>query len=589
MTDVKNRLKSAMRMLLGDYERRRHRVAGVLGNGDGSTISVTNRPGYVWVRLPNRELLQVLNVSNIPAEYDSPVHVGYTDINPETLQILGPNLASTGIDKDEVIYPFVQNHGHTHEWEAANGGYDPVQMHLRAFTPLRVTFTGGLTAHVHRGFIPLASGGVAWVDHQDIDLTSSVPSNLHRWVIVYADRITGTVLTQNGDIARSPSLATIPSPPVGGNLLAAVLLSAGQTELSENASNTSLVDLRFMIQHDHDERYSTDPVGAVAWKISLFRDGELIDAYDADATGLQAAIDDAQANDTIYITPATYSADFAIPADVALVGLSRNDVIIDGVVSLADGASLQNLSVIVEDTTSDTQIAVDVAASATCSAIDVVIASYQHGTGDSIAINVGAAGSMQVRNSYIRATADSGGDPYGSYVGAGGSAGARFCYIQASYICNDNSLFSSYANQYPSGASNIGTLADGDRAKVDHTHSAVTGVHQAIITFTGTLSTVDNPLRIPNVTGGALTISKVYLIVGTAPTGAAIICDVHLDGTTIFTTQANRPQIADGNNSGNSTSMDVTSWPDGSYLTGHIDQVGSTTPGANLTMVIVYS
>lgn len=117
-----------------------------------------------------------------------------------------------------------------------------------------------------------------------------------------------------------------------------------------------------------------------------------------------------------------------------------------------------------------------------------------------------------------------------------------------------------------------------------HTH-----VMQAILTVEGTLSIVDNPLRIYNVTGAAKTISKVFLSVNTAPAGAAIIVDIHKGGTTIFTTQANRPQIAAGANTGYTTTIDVATWADGEYLTMHVDQVGSTTAGSNLIVHIVYS
>jgi hypothetical protein len=84
-----------------------------------------------------------------------------------------------------------------------------------------------------------------------------------------------------------------------------------------------------------------------------------------------------------------------------------------------------------------------------------------------------------------------------------------------------------------------------------------------------------------------LTITKVKLVVKTAPTGAAIIVDVNKNGTTIFTTQANRPQIAIGATTGDSGTPDVTSLAEGDKLTIDIDQVGSGTAGADLTIEVV--
>jgi len=84
-----------------------------------------------------------------------------------------------------------------------------------------------------------------------------------------------------------------------------------------------------------------------------------------------------------------------------------------------------------------------------------------------------------------------------------------------------------------------------------------------------------------------LTITKVKLVVKTAPSGQAIIVDVNKNGTTIFTTQGNRPQIAAGATTGDSGTPDVTSLAEGDKLTVDIDQVGSGTAGADLTVEVV--
>jgi hypothetical protein len=103
----------------------------------------------------------------------------------------------------------------------------------------------------------------------------------------------------------------------------------------------------------------------------------------------------------------------------------------------------------------------------------------------------------------------------------------------------------------------------------------------------GALTTGTGTFRIYNDTGATLTIRAVRASVGTAPTGASIICDISKNGTTIFTTQGNRPTIAiSGNTSGKVTNMDVTSLADGDYLTVDIDQIGSTIAGSDLTVQI---
>jgi hypothetical protein len=85
----------------------------------------------------------------------------------------------------------------------------------------------------------------------------------------------------------------------------------------------------------------------------------------------------------------------------------------------------------------------------------------------------------------------------------------------------------------------------------------------------------------------SLTITKVKLVVKTAPTGADLIVDVNKNGTTIFTTQANRPKVTAGNTTGDSVAPDVTSLSEGDKLTVDVDQVGSTVAGADLTLEVV--
>ena len=85
----------------------------------------------------------------------------------------------------------------------------------------------------------------------------------------------------------------------------------------------------------------------------------------------------------------------------------------------------------------------------------------------------------------------------------------------------------------------------------------------------------------------SLTIIKVKLVVKTAPTGQAIIVDINKNGTTIFPTQANRPQIAAGETTGDSGTPDVTALVEGDKVTVDVDQVGSTVAGADLTAEVV--
>lgn len=84
----------------------------------------------------------------------------------------------------------------------------------------------------------------------------------------------------------------------------------------------------------------------------------------------------------------------------------------------------------------------------------------------------------------------------------------------------------------------------------------------------------------------SITLLRIRLAVDTAPTGASLIVDVHKMGTTIFTTQSNRPTITAGGTTAYSGTINVNTMTDGEFLQVEIDQVGSTVPGADMTLQV---
>jgi hypothetical protein len=85
------------------------------------------------------------------------------------------------------------------------------------------------------------------------------------------------------------------------------------------------------------------------------------------------------------------------------------------------------------------------------------------------------------------------------------------------------------------------------------------------------------------------TLISVTAMVNTIPTGANLILDVNKNGTTIFTTQANRPTINNGASATASAAVpNVTAMAAGDYLTVDVDQIGSGVAGSDLTVVVRY-
>ena len=98
---------------------------------------------------------------------------------------------------------------------------------------------------------------------------------------------------------------------------------------------------------------------------------------------------------------------------------------------------------------------------------------------------------------------------------------------------------------------------------------------------------VAGQLRMYNRWEREISISKVFIAVGEAPLDDSLIADIHQDGTTIFTTQANRPTIASGTFTNTSPAPDIQAWVTGSYLTMDVDQIGSAVAGSDLVVHVI--
>lgn len=84
----------------------------------------------------------------------------------------------------------------------------------------------------------------------------------------------------------------------------------------------------------------------------------------------------------------------------------------------------------------------------------------------------------------------------------------------------------------------------------------------------------------------AVTFSNVRISAGTTPLGSEIIVDVNKNGSTVFTTQANRPKIFAGQTTDAVSVPDISEIVAGDYITVDIDAVGSIFAGSDLTVQI---
>lgn len=177
---------------------------------------------------------------------------------------------------------------------------------------------------------------------------------------------------------------------------------------------------------------------------------------------------------------------------------------------------------------------------------------------------------------YSKDSVDSGFQPLDSELGA--LAGLTSAADKAPYFTG-------------SGTAALATLTTYGRSIIDDADAATTRTTIGHITNfvgkrSGVLTVLAGTARLYNDTGRDLTIIAVRITAETSPTGAAILVDVNKSGTTIFTSQSNRPSIAASGTTAKAAGINVSAWPDGDYLTFDVDQIGSTIAGSDLTVQV---
>ena len=113
-------------------------------------------------------------------------------------------------------------------------------------------------------------------------------------------------------------------------------------------------------------------------------------------------------------------------------------------------------------------------------------------------------------------------------------------------------------------------------------------VGQFIFTVPGELIIEENT-TLELFAGAALTLTEVFASVKVAPTGANVIIDVNKNDITIFTNQANRPEIVAGAKTDTSGVPYVVTLVKNDKLTLSIDQIGTSLPGEDLTVCVRFT
>lgn len=140
----------------------------------------------------------------------------------------------------------------------------------------------------------------------------------------------------------------------------------------------------------------------------------------------------------------------------------------------------------------------------------------------------------------------------------------------------------------PNGTADSGT--SNYAARADHVHADSGGSSGDKFTFVlhvGEDATTGVNKTNVLICTKSLTITKVYAVAVSPPSGASLLFDINKNGTTIWQTQSNRLAIASGQYFGNQIYFDTTSLEENDVLSIDIDQVGSIEPGGNITVILV--
>lgn len=236
---------------LNAYAEKREISYGVLGDGRGqatSNIIVPNSTDYVWARraLGDKTYFPIINRSAVVNSFDLPVVIGYTDTDPDNLQVLGVHYAGLG---GGASIP-VSGLGPHHEQHEAGGGddvfvegtrfkpgllgpTDPISMQL-VVQPFFFFWNEwrhfpGLTTDTLSGFLP--------------------PTGYNRYVLVAFDAETESLVYRPGFVflPLDTAFERVPAPSGNEYPLGYAVLSSTTTELGWAAIDNTLGDARLHV------------------------------------------------------------------------------------------------------------------------------------------------------------------------------------------------------------------------------------------------------------------------------------------------------------------------------------------------------
>jgi hypothetical protein len=238
-------------------------ILGELGDSYGA-VNDPSAPGYVYVTVYDT-ILSVFANQTIPRVVGLPVLIGYSDNQPDMLQVLEVRVKN---GNSAYAGNLLGNHHQQHEWPNT----DTVYVNMRQILPLRLIIVPPYSITIYPGFIWIG-GHLVFIDApaSPIDLTNDLPLEEGKARFIwFTINPLGAIVKTVGDIVDQATLAinTLPAlPPTAEYVLGGVRLFGGQHFISEALSGTDIFDARLPYFHRHaDESNFSSASSKLYWQ-----------------------------------------------------------------------------------------------------------------------------------------------------------------------------------------------------------------------------------------------------------------------------------------------------------------------------------
>jgi len=224
-----------------------------MGHPDGVTVSVVNRPGWVYASTENSQPVEVFN-KRAPLVWGLPIIVGTTPEEPWLLQVI--SFATTSSYSTSTVNFGVGPHAQNHAFL----GSDPVFIDKRQLLPAWVgpgtaysgsAVSGSAAVQIYPDVVYVDGAWVS-IPFQTVNLNSYIPASGSSVYVLLSIAAGGSIVitpgtTVTGNTPNISVAGVLPPLPARHLALAFVRLWGGMAQVVESVSYTDILDARSLL------------------------------------------------------------------------------------------------------------------------------------------------------------------------------------------------------------------------------------------------------------------------------------------------------------------------------------------------------